>query len=191
MEISDYINLIVAFAAIMTSILTFFMIKESRRMRKHYSSPELSIYLKNAEASPTLLFLFIENLGMGTAYDVSFKLENDFKHYKYDGFKLSNKAMFKKRLEYFYPQQKFEFLIDSLEGLTSSQLEEPLIITAFYKDVFGKKYSRKFILNIDLYTSREMITPGDTHARVISYHIEKIQQSLRTLTQLMEIHLKK
>jgi len=191
MRISDYINLIVAFAATMTSILTFFMIRESKRMRKHYSSPELSIYLKNAEASPSLLFLFIENLGMGTAYDVSFKLEKDFKHYKYEGFKLSNKAMFKKRLEYFYPQQKFEFLIDSLEDLTPSQLEEPLIITVFYKDVFGKKYSRKFILNIDLYTGREMITPGDTHLRVISYHIEKIQQSLKTLTQLMETHLKK
>src|SRR5690554_3472620 len=97
MNISDVTNLIVAFAALMTSILTILIIRESRLMRKYYSTPEISIYLKFAEASPSLMFLYIENLGLGTAHQVEFKIIEDFKFYQRDAEKLVDKGVFNRK----------------------------------------------------------------------------------------------
>lgn len=183
MNISDVTNLIVAFAGIMTSILTILIIRESRLMRKYYSTPEISIYLKFAEASPSLMFLYIENLGMGTAHHVEFKIIEDFKFYQRDAEKLIDKGVFKRELQHFYPKQQFKFLVDSLQERTNEELKDPIVIAVRYNDDFGATYNRLYHLEIELYSGDGMMTPGDTHLRVISYRLEQIQKDFGQLTR--------
>lgn len=191
MTTSDFINSIVAFTGVMTSILTFFIIKESRLMRKFYSTPEISVFLKFAEASPTLLFIYIENMGMGTAHNVEFKLLEDFKYYERDVDKLSSKGVFKNSLQHFYPKQRFKYLIDSLQDRTDDELKDPIVVSVTYSDDYGKLYERLFSLNIELYGGGGMITPGDTHLRVISYRLEQIQKDFKSLTAAIVDNLRK
>jgi len=182
MDTSDIINSIVAFTGIMTSVLTILIIQESRLMRKYYSTPEISIYLKFAEASPSLMFIYIENLGMGTAHNVQFKILEDFKYYQTYAEKLVDKGVFKKVLQHFYPKQQFKYLVDSLHERTNEELKNPIIIEVKYSDEVGKSYERLFHLDIELYDGGSMITPGDTHMRVISYRLEQIQKDFNNLT---------
>jgi hypothetical protein len=179
---SDIINSIVAFTGLLTCIMTVLIIKESRLMRKYYSTPEISVFLKFAEASPDLMFLHIENLGMGTAYNVKFKLIEDFKYYQSNAVKLINKGVFREKLQHFYPKQQFKYLVGSVQGKKDDKFMDPIIIHVNYNDDSGNSYERIFNLNIDLYSGLGIISPGDTHIRVISYRLEKIQKDFNVLT---------
>lgn len=182
MDISDYINSIVAFAAIMTSILTYFMIRESRLMRKYYSTPEISIYLKTSEAAPHYLFLHIENLGMGTAFNVRFSILQDYMKYNDGRPKLSGRSLFNKKLDNFYPKQNFRFFIDSLHGKKDSELIDPILIAVSYNDIYGKKFIKNFELFIELFCDQELFTPGETHMRVISYRLEQLSEDFKSFS---------
>ena len=180
--VSDIINSIVAVAGLLTSILTILIIKESRLMRKYYSTPEISIYLKFAEAAPSHLYICIENLGMGTAHEVSFTILEDYKHYQPQVEKLISKGIFKRKMEHFYPKQFFKYLVDSLHDRTEEQLKDPIVISALYYDDFGKQHQRLFNLYIEVFLGGGMLTPGDTHIRVISYRLEQMQKDINKLT---------
>ena len=179
---SEMINAIVAATGVLTSILTIVIIRESRLMRKHYSTPEISIYLKFAEAAPTHLYIYIENLGMGTAHNVEFNILQDYKYYQTQVEPFSKSALFSDTLQHFYPKQSFRFLIDSLHDRSEEQLKEHIVLSVSYKNEYGKKYKRIFRLNIELFLGAGMLTPGDTHIRVISYHLEQMQKDINRLT---------
>ncbi len=81
LTVDQWINIVIAASTLLTLICTFFIIRESVRMRRMYITPDIGIYLHFGEASPSLLFLTVENIGFGTACDVKFKILSDYGFY--------------------------------------------------------------------------------------------------------------
>lgn len=185
MTTSDVINSIVAVAAIGTIILTIFMIRESRLMRKFYTTPDINIFLQFAEASPSLLFIIFENSGAGTATDVNIELIKDYSYYNnFDVNKLGTKGIIKNGIKRFYPKQKFKYFISSLGEDFEQKSTDSIKLNVIYKLDNGKKITRFHELFIDEYLGGGMYTPGDTHVRQISYRLEQIQKDFARITSI-------
>lgn len=186
MTTSDIINSIVAFAAIGTIFLTVFMIRESKLMRKFYTTPDINIYLEFAEASPTLLFIIFENSGAGIATNVKFDLLKDYSYYNdFDNCKLGMVGIIKNGIQRFYPKQKFKYFISSMQGGFEEKSTDSIKINVTYKLDNGKKINRFHELFIEEYLGGGMHTPGDTHIRQISYRLEQIQKDFAELTAIL------
>lgn len=187
MTTSDIINSVVAFAAMGTIVLTFLMIRESKLMRKFYTTPDIDIYLEFAEASPSLLFIIIENSGAGKAIDVKFDLVKDYSYYNdFDVRKLATKGIIKNGIRNFYPKQKFKYFVSSLEGNYELKSTDSIQLNVSYKLDNGKKIKKFYELFIEEYMGGGMHTPGDTHIRQISYRLEQIQKDFAKITSIIE-----
>nr|WP_315177634.1 hypothetical protein [uncultured Flavobacterium sp.] len=186
MSTSDIINSVVACAAIGTIILTILMIRESKLMRKFYTTPDINIYLEFAEASPTLLFIVFENSGAGTAIDVQFDLIKDYSFYNdFDIIKLGTKGIIKNGIRNFYPKQKFRYFVSSLNGDFEEKSSDSIKLNVTYKLNNGKKVNKFHELFIEEYLGGGMFTPGDSHVRQISYRLEQIQKDFAKVTSVI------
>ncbi|MFI0426438.1 MAG: hypothetical protein ACH34V_05735 [Flavobacterium sp.] len=186
MSLSDIINSVVALAAVGTIVLTLMMIRESRLMRLFQTTPEIIIHLEYAEASPSLLFIVVENIGAGTARNVKLDLVKDYGFYNdFDIKKLGDRGIFKTGLNNFYPKQRFKYFISSTDGDYEKKCSDYLIVDLSYDLINGKSCKRNYKLYIEEYLSMGMFTPGDTHIRQISYRIEKIQKDFEKLTEVI------
>ncbi|HEX8575187.1 MAG TPA: hypothetical protein VF677_02735 [Flavobacterium sp.] len=172
----QWIDIIIAVSTLITLVFTFFIVRESARMRRMYITPDISIYLGFAEASPTLLFLNVENYGFGAATKVKFKIIDDYKYYQSDDEHLAKNGIFKNGLEYFYPRQKFRYFINSLADNNEEKIKERFLIEVKYQDLTGRKYKKIFDLKIVEYLGGSMITPPETYVGRISYELEKIKK---------------
>ena len=128
LTIDQWINLIIAGSTLLTLICTFFIIRESIQMRKMYITPDISMFLHFGEASPTLMFLTIENIGLGTACNVKFKIINDYNFYKTNDDKLVSHGIFDDGISNFYPRQKFRYFIDSLSEILMKNRKRTLLL---------------------------------------------------------------
>jgi hypothetical protein len=186
MTTSDIINSIVAIAALGTIILTILMIRESKLMRKFYTTPDINIYLEFAEASPSLLFIILENSGSGTAIDVNFDLIKDYSYYNdFDVWKLGTKGIIKNGIQRFYPKQKFKYFISSLDGDFEQKSTDSIKLKVKYKLDNGRQITKFHELFIEEYLGGGMYTPGDTHIRQISYRLEQIQKDFSKITSIV------
>lgn len=187
MTISDIVNLVIAITAIGTIVLTVLMIRESRKMREFYTTPDINIYLEFAEASPSLLFIIFENSGAGTAIDVDFKLIKDYSFYNdFDARKLEAKGIIKNGIHNFYPKQKFKYFVSSLTGNFEQKSTDSIKLNVTYKLENGKEISKLHVLCIEEYLGHGMFTPGATHIRQISYRLEQIQEDFAKITSIIE-----
>ncbi len=186
MTTSDIINSVVAFAAMGTIVLTILMIRESKLMRKFYTTPDINIYLEFAEASPSLLFIIFENSGAGKANDVKLDLVKDYSFYNdFDVRKLGTKGIIKNGIRSFYPKQKFKYFISSLDGDVELKSTDSIQLKVTYKLDNGEKISKFYELFIEEYLGGGMHTPGDTHIRQISYRLEQIQKDFAKITSII------
>jgi len=187
MNTSDVINSVVAMAAIGTIILTVLMIRESRLMRRFYTTPDINIYLEFAEASPGLLFIIFENSGAGTAIDVNFDLIKDYSYYNdFDTKdKLGTKGIIKNGIQRFYPKQRFKYFISRLDEDFERKSTDSIKLNVTYKLDDGSQVTKFHELFIEEYLGGGMHTPGDTHVRRISYRLEQIQKDFAKITSIV------
>ncbi|WP_316632913.1 hypothetical protein [uncultured Flavobacterium sp.] len=176
LTIDQYINIVIAASTLLTLICTFFIIRESVRMRKMYITPDISMYLHFGEASPTLMFLTVENIGFGTACNVKFKIIKDYNFYKYKDDKLINHGIFNKGISDFYPKQKFRYFINDLSENNLEKIKENFLIQVSYHDVTNKSYKKTYDLKIEEFIGGSKFTPPESYIGRISYELEQIKK---------------
>jgi hypothetical protein len=90
------LTLILAVATIYLAIYTAKLVNETRLVRKDQARPIISIYLDHAETDPSLIFIVIQNIGQGVAYDLKFDVQKDFGDYVMKLVKLEKEACLKR-----------------------------------------------------------------------------------------------
>ena len=186
LTIDQWINLIIAGSTLLTLICTFFIIRESIQMRKMYITPDISMFLHFGEASPTLMFLTIENIGLGTACNVKFKIISDYNFYKSNDDKLVSNGIFDNGISNFYPRQKFRYFIDSLSENFNEKSKENFSIEVSYNDVTNKSYRKTYDLKIKEFLGGTNHTPPETYLGRISYELEEIKKLYKRDLELKE-----
>lgn len=172
--------------SIFTGITTILFIRESYLMRKFQNMPEISMYLKFAEATPALLYLIIENVGTGVARNVKFDILKNYKHYKYPDGDLLQKGIIKSGLENFYAKQSFKYFIDHTAGDWEEKKFDKIVIRVSYDGFFFTRKTRTYSMIVEQYAGGSHSKPGDTYPAHIAQSLEQVQKDITKLREIIE-----
>jgi hypothetical protein len=171
---------LVTLSTIVYAFLTAKLVSETRKSRELQTTPVISIYLEDGEADITFQYIVFENIGYGVAKDVNFKILRDFDFYSHEYDRMDGKGIFVNGLSYFYPKQKFKYLLAHLPSIPVEKRNESLEIEVDYKDIFGKKVSSIFCIKLNEYYGTSQLTPPNSYVGRISYELQEIRRILKT-----------
>lgn len=136
-------------ATIIYAAITAWMLRETKKMREIQTEPDIFITVQPQERATFILNLVIQNIGLGAAYDLRFKVEPNIE--MRSGFSLSNVNFIKNGFRYLAPKQKLECMVaQTIEeaGKKETTLHE---ITVSYKNKTKKSYQATFVLDFTEY----------------------------------------
>ena len=164
MEYPDWLNGMITaiFTAVLTGITFYYarvtkkILKESEQMRLDNQKPRIAIYLgcekeQRLEGNPIkvpTMYLYVENIGMGPAYDVDFDTNLDFMLPTERS--LRQIQFIVNGILYLPPRQKRKLLLGHrwTDGKTMARLwEDSLEITVTYNGIRHKECKGCFCLN--------------------------------------------
>lgn len=173
-EYSDLIILIftiaVGISTIVYAFLTAKLVNETRRMRRAQTDPEISISLIHHDNSIIFIDLLVENIGLGPAYNLEFKVIEDFQLPKR---KLSEVGFIKNGINYFSPKQRMRLWIASFKE-DKNLGEKSIKLEVTYVNSLSEKFIRTFILNFSQFSS--FIQLGTPPLQKIANKLEKIER---------------
>lgn len=127
------------------AIATIFLVSETREMRKAQTEPEISITIQPSEELINYINIVIENIGLGSARNISFEVISDFEGEK--GMFVSKIGYIKNGLDYFAPKQKLALYITKMFENYEVKITKCLEIKVIYYDKKNKQYDRTFKIN--------------------------------------------
>jgi hypothetical protein len=142
-------NALVAIATIAYAILTWFLVRESKRSREAQFNPLVVVSMHPRDNWINWIDMRIENLGGSPALNIRFDVKTDFEYAQ--GKKLSEMSLIKKGLPYLAPKQSLQFFFTSLVENTGSKLL-PFALTVKYTDIGNKSHSQDFLFDFSALT---------------------------------------
>lgn len=170
---------VVALSTVVYAILTLILVSESRKTRKLQMAPNISIYLEEGEADITFLYIVFENIGFGVAKNVSFIILKDLDFYSNDYYQIKSKGIVDKGLKYFYPNQKFRYLLSHRPSIPEENRNDSLDIEVKYENILGKSESRFFKISLNEFDGTSQLTPPVTYIGRISYELIEMRKLLK------------
>ena len=164
-------SFVVMVSTVVYALLTWFLVRETKKLRKAETDPNISIYLEPEEQWISLMDLVIQNNGRGAAYDIRFKITPDFECRKGE-FLSANSFM--QHMRYMAPGQRLRFFLASAVDVLPRETGKAFKITASYRSVAGQTYQEEFDLDFEHF--RGMVTIGKSPIYKIADVLEKIQK---------------
>lgn len=177
--ITIFFTIAVGISTIVYAILTAFLVKETKKMRKIQTDPHIFINLEQSEFSISFIDLVVKNIGLGPAYEVKFKVIKDFEMKRKGN--ISNIGFIKNGLQYFAPQQITKQFIASFIDDDTNLEEREFEIEVEYKNSIGDSFNEKFLLSFAQFKSITQLGSGSPLYK-ISKELEKIATFIRHLT---------
>lgn len=132
----EIITLIFSFAITMSTIiyaiLTWCLIRETRKMRKAQTEPNVSVYVQPSHVWMHFFDFVVKNIGLGPAYDVKFKILEEFA-IKNDR-KLSDIDFMKEGINYMPPNYSVSSYFFNILGQYEEIINKSLKIKVMYKN---------------------------------------------------------
>ena len=127
--------------------LTKDILEENRQMRLNSQKPIIAIYLRSETTDHTSVYLCIENIGAGPAYNVEFTTDLSFTLGRNRSLG-SEVRILERGLRYFPPGKKREFRLSHGSYPEHNELmQRQLEIATAYKDSVDKEYDECFCLD--------------------------------------------
>lgn len=141
---------IVMLATVVYAVLTARLVAETRKMRRAQTEAEVVVRLQPSETWINPIELVVENVGMGTAYDLTFQATSDQEYAQ--GKRLADLGLFKHGLRVLSPRQTLKTFLMSVVGKTD-QIEDPsgplqFTVVAKYRTALGESVGRSFELDL-------------------------------------------
>jgi hypothetical protein len=176
-------NLIFSFfvmiATVIYAVLTWKLVKETKRMRELQSEPKVSITAEFHETHFNFLNLKIQNIGLGPAYSLRFKVLKDF---EYDAMEfVSGMGFVKNGINYLSPGHKIETFFTSLLEDFERKLSDHLEIEVTYLNAHGKEYKDTYLINFSYISGLSKL--GSSPIEKIAKSIEKIETHIKSLSK--------
>jgi hypothetical protein len=171
--LSVLFSFVVMVATVVYAVLTLFLVRETSKLRKLETDPNISIYLEPQEQWISLMDLVIQNNGRAAAYEVHFKIYPDF---ECRAGQFLSSYPFMQVIRYLAPGQRFKFFLASAVEVLAREAGKSFTIEATYKSQAGKIYQEKFTLDFEHF--RGMTNVGQSAAYKIADAIEKMQKNI-------------
>ena len=161
-------------AAIATVILTVYLFRENRLLRRANTEPEVVAYLSPDNRTGYCLHLVIENIGQGTARNVRFVIHAD----------MSDFEAHDVTLEVLEDRKPFSILkrdaiLSYFLGTFPKIFEEPGLkpfeVSVEYENLKGERREQKYPLDAYLFYGTDVSTPPEVE---IARSLEKIERTL-------------
>ncbi|MEE9282982.1 MAG: hypothetical protein V3U49_02775 [Nitrososphaerales archaeon] len=159
--------------------LTWRLVTETRRLREAQTEPKISVIYQPREEWINFIDLVIQNIGLGPAYEIRFKIKDDFEYMK--GELLSQLGFIKRGIDYLAPDQKIKFFLTSLTEDFKIKMKSPFRIDVSYYNKTRKPYNDGFL--IDFSEMEGLGQLGEPPIHKIADNIEKIQKDINALRQ--------
>ena len=170
---------IVMLSTIVYAILTWKLVVETKQMRINQYEPYIMFYLSKGERLTEYLFLNIINTGQGVAKNVTFEILEDP---MFNDDKIIDISFFSKGIKYFPPKKSYRHFLGSWKGMERDEiLSRNLVIKVSYKDIFERKNEEVFSLSFSDTEIDGKFTPPETYIGMISYNLDKIDNSIQEL----------
>lgn len=140
-------SLIIAVAAVVSAILTGFLVYNNIQLREEQYRPRLFISYEALGLNRAILSLIVENRGIGAAYDVRFKVDPDIECYGVGHKKISEHPFIKSGISYISPGQQMKDHLTVLNIADKEKYSIKPFITIEYKNVEDKPYKDKFTID--------------------------------------------
>lgn len=122
--------------------------------------------------------LVIQNVGLGPAYDIKFKISPDFEYAK--GRFLSELGFMKNGVRYIAPNQKIQFFLTSMIENFEEKIEKSFQVTITYKNSVGKTYEDEYPIDFSQFIGLTQL--GEPPLYKIAKNIESIQRDIQHLS---------
>ena len=165
-------------ATIYLAIYTYRLVNEARLSRKSQIQPCISIHLEHAETDVSLLFIVVQNVGQGMAYDLTFTIEKDLGDYGNEGIKIGQRGLFKEGMKFFPPEHLKKYFLIETRNNNEKKMQEELILTANYKNAFKETITEKFHIRLSEQKKSSSISPPDTYIGSIADSLKAIRKNL-------------
>jgi len=169
---------VVAIATIVYAILTWRLVSETRKMREAQTEPKVSATIQPREEWINFIDMVIQNIGLGPAHNIKFKVNPDFEYAK--GKFLSELGFMKNGLRYLSPNQKLQFFLTSMIENFEEKTKKPFEIGVTYQNSVGKKYEDVYMIDFSQLIGLSQL--GEPSLYKIAENIDKIQKDIHHLS---------
>lgn len=185
----DFLNqnsgaLMVIFTAVVTvstavyAILTAYLVAETRRMRRAQTDAKIEIVLKPSEEWVQLVNLYIRNIGLGPAYDLSFDINpetmTEGTRQLIEDFTMAN--FLKSGLKYLGPGQEVVSHDSQMNENFEQKMSSVLHFIVHYKSATGKQHQERF--RVDVSELKGFSRIGTPPLYVIARSLIKIESTI-------------
>jgi hypothetical protein len=168
---------VVALSTVVYAFLTWRLSAETIKMRKAHTEPNVSIYLEQNRASIHFFDLIVKNIGSSPAYDVVFKVLEEFEIQKER--KLSQIDFIQEGIRYMPPNYSIRcYFLNFLENYEKI-IDKNIKIQVTYKNANKEKLLE--IINLNMSQFKGIQTLGEDPINKIAKSIESIQKDVGTI----------
>jgi hypothetical protein len=179
--------LIVIFTGVVTlstavyAFLTAVLVAETKKMRQAQTEPRVEVITKPREEWISLIHVYVRNIGLGPAYDISFEIGAEAGG---EGAKaliedFTRSQFFNTGLRYLGPGQEMVSDYSQMTEKFEEKIKSVLTFLVRYRSATGKRYKDRYRLDFSEFKGQTKI--GKPHLYAIAQHLEKIQQNFHRL----------
>lgn len=168
-------------ATVVYAALTVRLVRETIRLRKVGTNPDIAIYFEPYERSINLINLVVKNIGNGPAYHLSFVIEQAPPVKDQIGKRLSEIALFD-GFKYMAPGRELRYYFGSVFALMQEPVPGAVTITVSYESKERERQREAFTL--DLGDFNGMVQLGMPPLHDIAKHVKHLESIAKTLAKM-------
>jgi hypothetical protein len=176
--LSVLFSAVVAVATIVYAALTWTLVSETRRMRRAQTEPKIAIILADNEDLFGLIDIVVQNIGLGPAYKIRFRLGSNIETSAFKG--LKEMGFIRDGIKYLAPAQKLKSHLTSFIGNTDEMIRTSLDIKVNYEDSTSKNHEDSFSLDLSFLENISQV--GEPPLQILIRHIESIKNDIHHLS---------
>jgi hypothetical protein len=171
----------VTLATIVYAVLTWSLVRETRRMRRAQTDAKMVIGLNTRSEQINLVDVFIRNEGMGPAYDVQFRAEPvGSSGYAEILESIRSLGFIDQGLEYFSPGQEIRSFLTTMVGDFEEKLATRIRVVVDYTTASGEHKSDVYVLDLSIFRGLHQLGTPDLYS--IAESLKSVKDDIRHLT---------
>jgi hypothetical protein len=179
------LSLALVISAIVSAVITWKMLNESRKMRLQKIEPHVIAFLKVTE-DHSILSLIFQNIGEGCAKNVKVKVIKDYYKFNKEEYPISSHSFMKNGLTIMPPQYKCTYYLGIIKGDKKIDIEADDSYVEFEiscYDITGKEYVNTYKLPFNQVGFNDYSDPPNTSMEQIPYYLKEIKNELKGIKQ--------
>lgn len=169
---------VVAASTVAYAILTRSLVAETKKLREVQTEPKIAVWVRPKEEAITFAHLYVRNIGLGPAFDVSFEIGEETET---PGGQMlikdfSEAQFLNTGLKYLGPGQEMRAGFTKLSKNTEEKIKAVLTVKTKYRSATRKKYENVYQLEMAEFKDYRMFGYPPLHS--IAENLQKIQEQI-------------